>query len=180
MTSNMLKKSIIFLIAACLAAAYIQPCNAQIVVGLDNWFNRETHSKTGLPFHYLWNDTADSGFSRWGEIFKQKGAKITTLNKPVKPALKDIDVYIIVDPDSTAETPSPNYIMPDDVKAIERWVKKGGVLVLMANDWKHCGLKHFNYLSVRFGMVFNKVLLHPVLNNNYEMGAFTFFPDHPV
>jgi len=157
-----------------------QTCNAQLVVGLDNWFNKETHAKTGLPFHYLWNDSADSGFSRWGEIFKQQGAKLITLQKPAAKTLKEVDIYIIVDPDSIAETKSPNYIMPDDIHTIENWVKKGGVLVLLANDWKHCGLTHLNQLSARFGMVFNQVMLHPVLNNQYEMGAITQFPDHPV
>ncbi|MFO7369893.1 MAG: DUF4350 domain-containing protein [Bacteroidales bacterium] len=180
MTGTLYKKLIIGFIGIWFALFLGQPCKAQVTVGLDNWFNRETHSKTGLPFHYLWNDSADSGFSRWGDIFRQQGAQLATLEKPDKTSLKNVDVYIIVDPDSTAETPVPNYIMPDDINTIERWVKKGGVLVLMANDYKHCGLKHFNYLSVRFGMVFNNVMLHPVLNNQYEMGAFTQFPDHPL
>jgi len=41
--------------------------NAQ-VVGLDNWYNRETNAK-GQPFHYLWTDTENSGYSQWGELF---------------------------------------------------------------------------------------------------------------
>lgn len=153
---------------------------AQPVVGLDNWFNRETHAKTGKPFHYLWTDSADSGYSRWGSIFRQKGASLATLNKPDKQTLKGIDIYMIVDPDSVIETPNPNFIQPEDIKAIERWVKKGGVLVLLSNDGKHCALEHLNYLAVRFGMIFNNVMLHPVLSNQYEMGAYTKFPDHPV
>jgi unsaturated rhamnogalacturonyl hydrolase len=153
---------------------------AQVKVGLDNWFNNETHATTGLPFHYLWNDSADSGFSRWGDIFVQKGAQLQTLKKPVKNILKAIDIYIIVDPDSINETAAPNYIMPDDAKIIEEWVKKGGVLILLANDSKHCGLSHLNTLSSRFGMVFNNIMLHPVTNNQYEMGAYTGLPDHPL
>jgi hypothetical protein len=159
---------------------FYQTGQAQVNIGLDNWFNRETNSKTGKPFHYLWGDTADSGYSRWGEIFTSRGAMISTLNQPTGKNLHQVDVYIIVDPDSTAETPAPNYIMPSDVKVIERWVKKGGVLVLLANDGKHCGLLYLNYLSVRFGIVFNNVMLRPVLDNQYEMGAFTKFSDHPV
>jgi unsaturated rhamnogalacturonyl hydrolase len=153
---------------------------AQVRVGLDNWFNNETHATTGLPFHYLWNDSADSGFSRWGEIFVQKGAQLLTLKKPEKNILKAIDIYIIVDPDSINETAAPNYIMPDDAKTIEEWVKKGGVLLLLANDSKHCGLSHLNALTSRFGMIFNNVMLHPVTNNQYEMGAYTGLPDHPL
>jgi unsaturated rhamnogalacturonyl hydrolase len=155
-------------------------CRAQVVAGLDNWFNRETSAKTGQPFHYLWNDSDDSGFSRWGEIITQKGARITTLNKPNCKTLAGIDIYIIVDPDSIAETPHPNYIMEDDIKNIVRWVKKGGVLVLMANDGKHCGLTYLNHLSAKFGFTFNNVMLHPVVNNQYDMGAFTQFSDHPL
>ncbi len=157
-----------------------QTSEKKVVVGLDNWFNHETNVKTGLPFHYLWNDTADSGFSRWGKLFEQRGAMITTLDKPVKTKLSRVNIYIIVDPDSVVENPHPNYIQPDDITAIERWVKKGGVLVLMANDGKHCGLTYLNHLSARFGMIFNNVMLRPVLNNQYEMGAFINLPDHPV
>ncbi len=170
-------KSFTLILAGLLA---LQVNKAQVNVGLDNWFNHETNAKTGKPFHYLWGDTADSGFSRWGKIFTGKGAKISTLNRPAKENLGPMDIYIIVDPDSTAETSSPNYILPDDIRIIERWVKKGGVLMLMANDGKHCGLTHLNHLSARFGMIFNNVLLLPVLNNRYEMGAVSVFPEHPV
>ena len=98
---------------------------SQPVVGLDNWFNHETNATTGKPFHYLWNDTEFSGYSRWGQIFTARGAKITTLGKPTPAVLSKTDVYIIVDPDTTTENPSPNYIMPDDIKAIKEWVKQG-------------------------------------------------------
>jgi unsaturated rhamnogalacturonyl hydrolase len=157
-----------------------QSCNAQVNIGLDNWFNNETNVKTGKPFHYLWGDTAFSGYSRWGEIFTKKGARITTVNRPDSNVLNMIDIYIIVDPDSTSEAAFPNYILPEDANAIEKWVRNGGVLVLMANDGGNCEFTHLNQLSARFGMVFNHVTLHPVLNNNFEMGAFTELPDHPL
>src|SRR5512133_648877 len=152
----------------------------QITVGLDNWYNAETSSKTGMPFHYLWNDTADSGYSRWGDIFKAKKAKITTVYKPDIETLQHISIYIIADPDSTSETPYPNYITGDDIRNIAVWVKQGGVLVILANDGKHCGLTSINRLVSKFGMVFHNVMLHPVVNNQYEMGAYTSLPDHPV
>ncbi|MDM7920544.1 MAG: DUF4350 domain-containing protein, partial [Methanosarcina sp.] len=101
------------------------------MVGLDNWFNRETNAKTGLPYHYLWNDTEWSGYSRWGQIFESRGARITTMEKPLASALNNLDVYIIVDPDTTTESKTPNYILPDDIKAIKKWVKKGGVLAIL-------------------------------------------------
>jgi unsaturated rhamnogalacturonyl hydrolase len=162
------------------ASTIPQDCDAQLKVGLDNWFNNEIHATTNLPFHYLWNDSADSGFSRWGGIFMQKGAKLVTLFKPDQESLQQIGVYIIVDPDSVIETPVPHDITPDDINNITKWVRQGGVLVLMANDSKHCALTSLNKLSSRFGIIFNNVMLHPVLNNQYEMGAFTGLPDHPV
>jgi unsaturated rhamnogalacturonyl hydrolase len=154
--------------------------NGQVHVALDNWFNHETNAKSGLPFHYLWTDTAESGYSRWGEIFKSRGATITQTGKPDAKTLSGADIYIVVDPDSIVETPQPNFIMPEDIRVITKWVKKGGVLVIMANDGNHCGLTHLNYLSSQFGMVFNHDMLRPVVNNQYEMGAFTKFTDHPV
>jgi len=153
---------------------------AQPVVGLDTWFNRETNTKTGQPYHYLWSDTEWSGYSRWGEIFTSSGAKITTIEKPSASVLKAIDVYIIVDPDTSTESKSPNYIMSDDIKAIKKWVKKGGVLAVLANDAPNCEFTHLNQLMNNFGMSFNHVTLHPVTGTEFETGASTNLPDHPL
>lgn len=151
---------------------------AQPVVGLDNWFNRET--KNGNAFHYLWSDTADSGYSQWGEIFKALGASLKTLEQPTASSLKDVNVYIIVDPDTAKENPSPNYISDKDIKVITRWVEKGGVLVLMANDAPNCEFTHLNKLAANFGIQFNYVSLKPVKGREWDMGAFTSLPDHQV
>ncbi|MDP4207931.1 MAG: hypothetical protein Q8928_03850 [Bacteroidota bacterium] len=154
--------------------------NAQVKVGLDNWFNRETNAKTGKPYHYLWNDSAWSGYSRWGKIFTDKGAKLSTLNRPNAAVLSKINVYIIVDPDTTSENPKPNYITPEDSKAIEQWVKKGGVLMILANDGPNCEFTHLNQFAARFGITFIPKTMHPVLDKKWDMGAFTSFSDHPI
>lgn len=154
--------------------------SAQVNVGLDNWFNHETNVKTGQPYHYLWSDTAWSGYSRWGKIFTDKGAKISQINKPAKQELAKIQIYIIADPDTTSENPNPNYIQPQDIKAIKAWVKRGGVLMILANDAPNCEFTHLNQLTNTFGISFNHVSLHPVVNKNWEMGAFINLPDHPV
>ena len=159
---------------------FIQTSSGQPVVGLDNWFNRETNAKTAQPYHYLWSDTAWSGYSRWGRIFTSRGSKITTVGKPSASVLKTIDVYIIVDPDTTTESKSPNYFMADDIKAIKKWVKKGGVLAVLANDAPNCEFTHFNQLMKNFGMTFNHVTLHPVTGTDFEMGASSSFQDHPL
>ncbi len=154
--------------------------SAQPVVALDNWFNRETNPRTGIPFHYLWADKEFSGYSQWGEIFKNRGAVITTIEKPTKEVLKGTDVYIIVDPDTTTESKSPNYILPDDIRTIKKWVRQGGVLAILANDAPNCEFTHLNRLSLKFGIRFNHVSLHPVINRDWEMGAVTALPDHPL
>ncbi len=178
-----MKKQIIsrFLLLTALCAAFsLQNLYSQKVVGLDNWFNRETNAKTGQPFHYLWTDTENSGYSRWGDIFKSRGAKITTIEKPLASVLSSINVYIIVDPDTTTESKSPNYIMPDDIKAITKWVKKGGVLAILANDAPNCEFTHLNQLAKEFGMRFNHVTLHPVPGTDFEKGASVNLPAHPL
>jgi len=124
--------------------------SAQPVVGLDNWFNRETNAKTGLPYHYLWSDKEWSGYSRFGEIFESRGAKIRTVEKPTASVLDDLDIYIIVDPDTTTESKSPNYILPEDIKAIKQWVRKGGVLAVFANDGPNFEFTHLNQLMNNF------------------------------
>jgi len=158
----------------------LQDSFAQPVIGLDNWFNRETNAKTGQPYHYLWTDTEWSGYSRWGGIFTSRGAVIKTIEKPVPSVLSGIDIYIIVDPDTTRESKSPNYIQPDDIRAITGWVKKGGVLAILANDGPNCEFTHLNSLMKNFGMTFNHVILHPVTGTDFEMGACTNLPAHSL
>ncbi len=153
----------------------------QKVVGLDNWYNHETNAKTGKIFHYTWDDTENSGFSQLGDLFKSKGASLKTVaTKADKSSLKGIDVYIIVDPDTTSENPKPNYILPNDIKAISAWVKNGGVLLVLANDKPNCEFTHLNNLGKEFGLHFNPVTLNPVTNREWNMAAETNLPNHPL
>ncbi|HEX5553658.1 MAG TPA: DUF4350 domain-containing protein [Chitinophagaceae bacterium] len=155
--------------------------HAQTRVVLDNYYNHETNPKTGKLFHYLWSDHANSGFSEWGDIFKEKGATLDTLQRaPSNANLRKADIYIVVDPDTKAESPNPHYIMAGGIKAITSWVKKGGVLVLMANDSGNCEFQHLNNLARNFGMHFNEVRLNHVTGHQWEMGAVTSFGKSPV
>ncbi len=157
------------------------PGITQKTVGLDNWFNHEISEKTGKVFHYTWDDTANSGFSILGDIFRKQGADLKTITlAPGKNVLEGLDVYIIVDPDTTSENPSPNYITSKDAGTIKKWVKRGGVLLLMANDGPNCEFTHLNDLAEIFGLHFNAVTLNPVSNRRWEMGAETDLPDHPI
>jgi len=154
---------------------------AQKIVGLDNWYNHETNAKTGKIFHYTWDDTQNSGFSQLGDLFKSKGAELKTIGaKADAKSLAGINVYIIVDPDTTSESPKPNYILPNDIKAISKWVKNGGVLLILANDKPNCEFTHLNQLVKEFGLHFNPVILNPVTGKEYNMAAETNLPDHPL
>src|SRR5262249_47859444 len=80
------------------------------------------------------------------------------------------DIYIIVDPDTKAETENPNFIEPQHVKAITDWVKGGGVLVLMGNDVGNAEFEHFNQLAKQFGIQFNEDSKNRVTGDTFEMG----------
>ena len=154
---------------------------AQKTVGLDNWYNHETNAKTGKIFHYTWDDTQNSGFSQLGDLLKSKGAALKTIEgKADARSLKGIGLYIIVDPDTTTESQNPNYIMPKDITAISKWVKGGGVLLILANDKPNCEFTHLNQLAKEFGMHFNPVTLNPVFGKEYNMAAETNLPNHPL
>lgn len=154
---------------------------AQKTVGLDNWFNHEMNAKTGKIFHYTWDDQGNSGFSQLGDLFLKRGAKLNTIaTSPNSQSMKGIDVYIIVDPDTTKENPNPNYVQASDISFLKKWVSKGGVLLLMANDGPNSEFTHFNQLAEVFGFHFQPITLNPVTNREWDMAAETKFIDHPL
>jgi unsaturated rhamnogalacturonyl hydrolase len=94
--------------------------------------------------------------------------------------MKGIDVYIIVDPDTTKENPTPNYVDAADIKFLKKLVSKGGVLLLLTNDGPNCEFTHFNQLGEAFGFRFSPQTLNPVINRQWEQAAETNLPDHPL
>ncbi|HVW96077.1 MAG TPA: DUF4350 domain-containing protein [Mucilaginibacter sp.] len=147
-------------------------------VTLDYYFNHEVHKVSAGKierYHYLWNEKGNAGFSLFGDAFTRAGASLDTLgNAPTQANLKGTAVYIIVDPDNRKESPNPNYIMPKDIAEIAGWVKKGGVLLLMANDSANVELLHFNDLAAKFGMHFNNDLQNHVIDDqHFEDGAIS-------
>jgi hypothetical protein len=154
------------------------------VVGLDYWFNHQ--ERDGKPFHYIWEDTALSGYSKFGDVWQQYGATLGKLEKaPTLGDLRKFSVYIIVNPNTPAKAAGgkPNYIQPADIDAIVSWVKDGGVLALFANDKNNCEFEHLNQLSQRFGITFNEDLRNEVPNaRDRSPGMFNAaqFPDHPL
>ncbi len=154
------------------------------VVGLDYFFNNEwkrTDSGKEVRFHYVWEDTENTGYSELGEIIKRLGAQLDEVKvAPLAARLNKLSIYIIVDPDTPSENPHPNYIDDKSIMTIVNWVKKGGVLILFGNDKGNCEFAHLNKLAWHFGIHFNEDSRNDVLGKNYDEGAFTNLPDIPI
>lgn len=153
-------------------------------VGLDYFFNNEYgKDKEGnrFRFHYIWEDPRDSGYSLWGSIFRDLGARTVSVETaPTEAALKGLSVYIIVDPDTPKETENPNYMTEEYARVIYDWVKAGGTLVILGNDTENAELKKFNILAGKFGIQFSDKNINMVKNNMYEQGKLTFDGYHSI
>lgn len=168
-------------VGACLLAATEMELIPTLSAGkgksvvLDRYFNSEKRKDvTGASvyWHYIWEERSHPGFSTWGKIFTNHGAKLKTLDEaPTAEKLKGAHVYIIVDADHVKDNPTPNPITDQDAKAIASWVKQGGVLLLMGNDSANCDLQGFNRLSKLFGISFTDISANMVKNDNYPTGA---------
>lgn len=160
------------------------PLRRSKTVTLDSFFNNETKKDaTGrvIRWHYKWDEMPNSGFFFWGNVFRNLGAKTEMLTDgPTAANLKNTDVYIIVDPDTPAETERPNFIGPQHVKAITDWVAAGGVLVLMGNDAANAEFDRFNELATRFGISFNKDSKNRVQGNDFAMGSVMVESGNPI
>ena len=140
----------------------------------DAWFNSQTRKNAegqSEPFHYKFDDDANSGFAFFGRAFQRNGARIADLHAASTAAnLKYASVYIIASPDLPSKTPNPHYMDAASGDAIEAWVRAGGVLLLMQNDNTNAEFDHFDTLTRRFGIHFNPVLRNTVEDHRYEQG----------
>ena len=153
-------------------------------VVLDCYFNDESRNDAaGNPvrFHYIWDDSADSGFSQLASIVRKAGGTTDTLCRPPSSrVLNDAHIYIIVDADTPEETKDPKYIDRDAIEAITAWVNDGGRLILLGNDKGRAEFKHVNELVGRFGITFNEDSRNRVVGRQFETGTFEKLPDHPL
>jgi unsaturated rhamnogalacturonyl hydrolase len=153
-------------------------------VVIDSFFNNEWKKDPNgkmIPWHYTWDEMANGGYSMWGSIFRSYGARTETLDAaPTAANLKNADIYIIVDPDTDKETEKPNYMIPAYAKTIADWVKAGGVLVLMHNDFGNTEFDNFNQLPKQFGIEFNRDSKYRVQNNNYVEGKVMTGAGNPI
>src|SRR5690606_11996174 len=73
--------------------------------------------------------------------------------------------------DTEKETTSPHFMNEAEANEIAKWVRGGGVLVLLANDAGNCEIAKFNTLSQKFGITFNEDNRNMVKGSNYADGA---------
>lgn len=152
---------------------------------LDCYFNHETRKDAingGMEqFHYVWEEQDNGGYSLFGHVFNKFGVK-TTSNKEVITAeqLKKADIYFIIDPDWPKEVKDPKYIEQPQIDAIYDWVKKGGVLMLFANDSNNVEFKHYNQLAEKFGIHWNENYRNMVIGDKYEIGTFDLAGGNPI
>jgi unsaturated rhamnogalacturonyl hydrolase len=119
------------------------------VIAVDGWHNNEKQP------HYRWDGAYMGGFSKLGALLKGLGGELRTITESISPAnLKGIDCLIAVDPDTPAETASPQYWTASEIAAVDQWVKAGGTLVLLGNDKGNAEFEHFNELATKFGVTF--------------------------
>ncbi len=163
--------------------SYTNSFAQQKTVTLDYYYNNEyKNNAEGKParFHYIWEDKTLNGYSIWGDIFHEMGVQTKSLTTaPTRSNLKDADIYIITDPDNEKESPSPNYMDANAAKTIARWVKKGGVLVLMTNDSANADLHHTNLLAEKFGIHFTDKVRNSVIKD-LTVGTIMVPDHHPI
>ena len=155
-------------------------------ITLDYYFNHEfKKSKDGKftseRFHYMWEDKDQSGYSNWGDVLKKDGFALKTLETaPTAESLEGTSVYLMVDPDNEKETPTPNYVQAEHIKTLKKWVKEGGVLVIMMNDSSNCEFEHVKPLTAAFGITLNQDIKSHVYNDKYDMAAFYVPASDPI
>jgi unsaturated rhamnogalacturonyl hydrolase len=155
---------------------------------VDAWFNSQTRQnafgQTEL-FHYKWNDDSNNGYSFFGRAFRRYGVTLATLaeaptamihENPTHAALTHAQIYIIASPDIPSKNPNPRYMDKASGDAIEGWVRAGGVLLLFSNDRDNTEFEHSNTLSDRFGIHFNPVLSHHVVEPDHSTGEVVIPP----
>jgi unsaturated rhamnogalacturonyl hydrolase len=152
----------------------------KVTVLVDAWFNSQTRKNAfgqTESFHYKWTDDSNNGYSLFGRAFQRYGATLATLPAaPTRAALDQAQIYIIASPDIPSKNPNPHYMDQASGDAIESWVKAGGVLLLFSNDRDNTEFTHFDTLSDRFGIHFNPVLSHHVIDPDHSTGEVVIPP----
>ncbi len=157
-----------------------QPSTRKITAMVDAWFNSQTRLNAfgqTESFHYKWSDDSNNGYSFFGRAFRRYCVTLATLPEaPTPAALSHAQIYIIASPDIPSKNPNPHYMDKASGDAIEAWVKAGGVLLLFSNDRDNTEFTHFDTLADRFGIHFNPVLSHHVIDPDHSTGEVVIPP----
>ena len=141
---------------------------------LDAWYNSQTRKNAAGQtelFHYKWSDLANSGYALFGHIWRSYGVATKTLTTaPTAEGLKGAQYYLIASPDNPSKTPAPHYMTAADAAQTAQWVRAGGVLLMLENDPDNADIPHMDLLADKFGLHFNNVLVHHVIDDQFAMG----------
>lgn len=153
-------------------------------VVVDGWFNSQVRADAFgkvAEFHYKWGTEDMPGYSFFGHLFRLFGAQTTELDaEPTFANLKDAQVFVIASPDNLAKNPKAHFANAEDADQLARWVRAGGVLVIMENDTSFADLEHFNVISEKFGIHFNSVLRKHVIGTQWDMGKIVVDGNGPI
>ena len=146
----MLKKMpfLILTLSGLVGFAYAGP---KKIVALDCFHNNEKSP------HYLWSQTDLGGYSKFAQIVLGLGADTISIHTAMdSTVLAPLDVLIISDPDTPSEATNPQYVSDAEAAALQKWVQRGGKLMLLGNNVGNCEFTHFNVLAGKFGIHFNE------------------------
>ena len=151
---------------------------------VDGWFNSQQRTDAfgqQVYFHYKWDTWDEPGYSLFGHIFRNYGANTAELDaEPTAANLGNAQVYVIASPDNLDKNPHPHFANADDATQIAKWVKAGGVLMIMENDTSYADLDHFNVISDKFGIHFNSILRKHVIGTNWDQGKIAIDGTGPI
>jgi unsaturated rhamnogalacturonyl hydrolase len=137
------------------------------IVAMDCYHNNET-----TP-HYLWAETDLGGYSQYAVIVRANGGDTMSIKTAMdSTVLAPVDVLIMSDPDTPTESANPKYVTAAEADALDKWVQRGGILMLLSNNVGNCEFTNFNVLANKFGITFNQ--------DTYANGPLlTGLPNHP-
>lgn len=124
------------------------------VIALDCYHNQQK------PPRYTWSQKGPGGYSQLGTVLTKLGADVISLRRPITGRrLTPLSIFILVDPNTRhpglSYAPHPHYIRRREIRALVRWVRRGGTLVTLGNNAGNCEFKHLNQLASHFGIHFN-------------------------
>jgi unsaturated rhamnogalacturonyl hydrolase len=145
-------KNCVFLPVVLLCGLLISPSPAQKpLVALDCFHNNENSP------HYTWQLTSVGGYSQFAQLILGLGADTISIRTAMdSTVLAPVAVLIIADPDDSSEAANPNFMTAAEADVLDKWVQRGGSLMLLGNNKGNCDFTHFNLCAAKFGITFNQ------------------------